>query len=177
MRSDYALYVAAIILFIIAVMSPFIVKGELEIDSWVITTVVLGLLFAGLGYTQRPKQKARITVETPPSTPVLTPAPAPAPAVSTASTAPTAPTPAPTVTEPVKEEKIEVTVEPAPSVLGLTEVKGIGEKRKEQLNALGINSVEDLSKAAADDLATKLKVSPKITAKWIEDAKKKLEKS
>jgi predicted flap endonuclease-1-like 5' DNA nuclease len=171
MRSDYALYVAAIILFIIAGISAMLKVSYM--DVWVATTVILGLLFAGLGYTQRPKPKARITVETPPSKP-LTPAPAPAPE----TTAATAPEPsAPTVTEPAKEEKIEVTVEPAQSVLGLTEVKGIGEKRKEQLNALGINSVEDLSKASADDLATKLKVSPKVTAKWIDDAKKKLEKS
>lgn len=172
MRSDYALYVAAIILFIIAGISAVIVPAGLGRDLWVVTTAVLGLLFAGLGYTQKPKLKARITVETPPSTPVLTPAPAPATAPAT-----TREPIAPTVTEPAKEEKIEVPVEPAPSVLELTEVKGIGEKRKEQLNAFGINSVEDLAKASADDLATKLKVSPKITAKWIEDAKKKLEKS
>jgi predicted flap endonuclease-1-like 5' DNA nuclease len=165
--------VAAIILFIIAGTSYAMLKG-LYMEVWVVTTVVLGLLFAGLGYTQRPKLKARITVETPPSKPLLTPAPVPTPETTSATT----PEPsAPTVTEPAKEEKIEVTVEPTAPVLGLTEVKGIGEKRKEQLNALGINSVEDLSKASADDLATKLKVSPKVTIKWIEDAKKKLEKS
>jgi len=173
MRSDYALYVAAIILFIIAGTSAAVPLEDEEV--WIVTTVVLGLLFAGLGYTQRPKPKAKITVETPP---VLTPAPTASIASSTAPPPPSiAPSTAPTVTEPVKEEKIEVTGEPTPSVLGLTDVKGIGEKRKEQLNVLGINSVEDLAKASADDLATKLKLSPKITLKWIKDAKKQLEKS
>jgi predicted flap endonuclease-1-like 5' DNA nuclease len=167
MRSDYALYAVAIIFFIITVISVGLTES-----LWVVTTAVLGFLFAGLGYTQRPKPQAIMSVETPPSTsaptpvitPVATPAPTPEPM-------------APTVAEPLKEEKIEVPAEPAPSVLGLTEVKGIGEKRKEQLNALGINSVEDLAKASADELATKLKVSPKITVKWIENAKRQLKKS
>jgi predicted flap endonuclease-1-like 5' DNA nuclease len=158
MRSDYALYIVAIIFFIVTVMSV-----ELAENLWVVTTAVLGLLFAGLGYTQRPKPKAKMTVETPPSTQAPTPV----------LTVPAEPP----VTESVKEEKIEVTTEAAPSVLGLTEVNGIGEKRKAQLNAMGINSVEDLSKALADDLAAKLKISPKITGKWIENAKKLLEKS
>jgi predicted flap endonuclease-1-like 5' DNA nuclease len=157
MRSDYALYMVAIIFFIITGIS--IVLAE---NLWVVTTAVLGLLFAGLGYTQKPKAKPKATmmVETPPS-------------------APTPPsTVIPTATQVVNEEKIEVTTEAAaPSVLGLTEVNGIGEKRKEQLNTLGISNVEDLAKASADILATKLKISPKITGKWIENARKLLEKS
>jgi predicted flap endonuclease-1-like 5' DNA nuclease len=170
MRSDYALYVVAIIFFVITGISFAIGLAELERNLWVVTTAVLGLLFAGLGYTQRPRPKGRIIVETQPYTPAQTPA----------TTAPIAPAPieptAPAVTE-VKEEKIEVTTEAAPTVLGLTEVKGIGEKRKQQLNALGINSVDDLSKASADELAQKLKISPKITGKWIENARTLLEKA
>jgi len=169
MRSDYALYVVAIIFFIITGISSAIGLAELERNLWVVTTAVLGLLFAGLGYTQRPRPKGRIIVETPPSTPAQT----------TATTALTPP--ASTVTEPAvmetKEETIEVTTEAAPTVSGLTEVKGIGEKRKQQLNALGINSIDDLAKASANELAKKLEISPKITGKWIENAKTLLEKS
>jgi predicted flap endonuclease-1-like 5' DNA nuclease len=175
MRSDYALYMVAIIFFVITGISA-IVLSEVEQSLWVVTTAVLGLLFAGLGYSQRPRPRGRIVVEAPPST--STPIQAPS------ETAPmaTAPTPIgpkePVVTE-VKEERIEVTTEPtpAPTVSGLIEVKGIGEKRKQQLNTLGINSINDLAMTSADELAQKLNISSKITGKWIENAKKLLEKS
>jgi predicted flap endonuclease-1-like 5' DNA nuclease len=171
MRSDYALYMVAIIFFVITGISA-IVLSEVEQSLWVVTTAVLGLLFAGLGYSQRPRPRGRIVVETRPSTPVQAP-PEPTPMAP----APIEPI-EPVVTE-VKEERIEVTTEPtpAPTVLGLTEVKGIGEKRKQQLNTLGINSIGDLAMTSADELAQKLKISSKITGKWIENAKKLLEKS
>ncbi|HVP93269.1 MAG TPA: helix-hairpin-helix domain-containing protein [Acidobacteriota bacterium] len=173
MRSDYALYMVAIIFFVITGISA-IVLSEVEQSLWVVTTAVLGLLFAGLGYSQRPRPRGRIVVETPPST--STPVQAPSEPIPTA-TAPIEPK-EPVITE-VKEENIEVTTEPtpAPIVSGLTEVKGIGEKRKQQLNTLGINSINDLAMTSADELAQKLKISPKITGKWIENAKKLLEKS
>ena len=75
------------------------------------------------------------------------------------------------------EEKPMTITEAAPTKLELTEVKGIGEKRKEQLKALGISTVERLAEASEDYLSEKLKISPKITRKWIEDAKKLSEKS
>ena len=53
----------------------------------------------------------------------------------------------------------------------LTNVKGVGEKRAAQLNALGINNAKELSQASAEDLAKNLKISPKIAAKLIEAAK------
>ena len=175
MRSDYALYVVAIIFFVITGISFAVGLAELERNLWVVTTAVLGLLFAGLGYTQRPR--GRIIVETPPSTPAQTSAiPTPIAPVSTAPEPALIEPVAPTVME-VKEEKIEVTTEAVPTVLGLTEVKGIGEKRKQQLNALGITSIGDLAKTSADELAQKLKISPKISGKWIENAKTLLEKS
>jgi predicted flap endonuclease-1-like 5' DNA nuclease len=81
----------------------------------------------------------------------------------------------PTVTDVVKMEEPKPAVEPIPPVQpeagGLTDVKGIGEKRASQLRALGILSVNDLSKASAKDLAAKLEISPKITDKWIQNAK------
>ncbi|MCS7115411.1 MAG: helix-hairpin-helix domain-containing protein, partial [Nitrososphaerota archaeon] len=73
---------------------------------------------------------------------------------------------------------IQETVEkPAPIVRDLTEVRGIGEKRAAQLKSVGINTVEELARASAEDLASKLRVSPKIVSAWIENAKKLIEKS
>lgn len=157
MRSDYALYMVAIILFIITgIGTLMLVEPE---RLWVITTAVLGLLFVGFGYMQRPKTQS-VAVEVAPSTP-----------------APPAPTLTPLLATEVKEEEKAETIEvAAPVIMQLTEVRGIGEKRAEQLRTLGISSVENLAKASAKDLASKLKVSPKITGKWIENAKKLLEK-
>jgi len=148
MRSDYALYTVAIIFFIITGIALALELPQLETSVSVVATVVLGLLFIGLGYSQRPKTKA-MAIE--------------APSVPTAPTA-------------ITEEKTETIMKAVASVATLTEVKGIGEKRAEQLKAININSVEDLAKASARDLATKLKISPKITRKWIGNAKKLVEK-
>jgi predicted flap endonuclease-1-like 5' DNA nuclease len=146
MRSDYALYTVAIIFFI---LTGIILAYQTELkELWTVTTVVLSLLFIGLGYSQRPKTEAMV-IEAPP---------------------------APTVPTTVTEEKTEIIMEAAPSVKALTEVKGIGEKRAEQLKAINISSMEDLAKASAKDLATKLEISPKITRKWIGNAKKHVEK-
>jgi len=157
MRSDYALYVVAIIFFILTAITAFTL-AEFERNLWVITTAVLGLLFIGLGYNQKPKPHA-ITVETPPQ--------APAPEISTPSP----------VTEVMTEEKTETAIEVAPPKAELTKVKGIGEKRAQQLKTLGISSVEDLANASATDLAEKLNISPKISGRWIENAKNLAEKS
>ena len=155
MRSDYALYMVAIIFFVITGIS-FVALSEPERNLSVVATAVLGLLFVGLGYSQRAKPQVKAAEPT-------TPAPAP--------------TPQPTVSEVVVEEKPVTLAEVAPPKLELTQVKGIKEKRAGQLKAIGINSVEDLAKASAEDLAAKLKISPKIVGKWIEDAQKLLEKS
>jgi predicted flap endonuclease-1-like 5' DNA nuclease len=151
MRSDYALYAVAIIFFILTgITLAYQVESQ---ELWIISTFVLGLFFIGLGYSQRPKAQAKtVTVE-----------------------APQPPTPA--VQEPVAQDIQQTVEKPAPTVKGLTEVKGIGEKRADQLKNIGISSVEDLAKASADDLAAKLKISPKITKVWIENAKKLVEKS
>jgi len=145
MRSDYALYTVAVIFFI---LTGIVLAYQVEqTELWTVTTVVLGLLFIGLGYSQRPK-----------------------------ATTSEAPQMAPTTPATIAEEEAEIVTEAAPKVVELTEVKGIGEKRAEQLKGLGINSIEDLAKASAKDLAVKLKISPKITGKWIENAKKHVEK-
>jgi predicted flap endonuclease-1-like 5' DNA nuclease len=151
MRSDYALYAVAIIFFILTgITLAYQVESQ---ELWIISTFVLGLFFIGLGYSQRPKAQAKtVTVEGPPP-------------------------PTPAVQEPVAQDIQQIVEKPAPTVKGLTEVKGIGEKRAGQLKNIGISSVEDLAKASADDLAAKLKISPKITKVWIENAKKLVEKS
>ena len=65
--------------------------------------------------------------------------------------------------------------EPIPAVIvvesPLTKIKGIGEKRANQLNALGINTVDELAKASAQDIANSLKISSKIVDKWVAGAK------
>jgi len=148
MRSDYALYTVAIIFFILTAISAYAVQVQLERNLWVITTTVLGLLFIGLGFSQRPKIAGS---ERQPTLALTTPV---------------------TITE-----EVETDMQAAPMVLPLTEVKGVGEKRAKQLKGLGINGVEDLAKASAEDLAGKLKISPKITARWIGNAKKIAKKS
>jgi len=76
------------------------------------------------------------------------------------------PTPIPTSTQDNKTP-IQAEQEETP----LTNVKGIGEKRAAQLNALGINTAKELAQTSIDDLAKNLNISPKIAAKLIEAAK------
>ncbi|MCL2134409.1 MAG: helix-hairpin-helix domain-containing protein [Candidatus Bathyarchaeota archaeon] len=72
----------------------------------------------------------------------------------------------PTVT--IQNIEVPVQVE---QEISLTNVKGVGEKRAIQLNALGINNAKELAQASVEDLAMNLKISPKIAAKLIEAAK------
>jgi predicted flap endonuclease-1-like 5' DNA nuclease len=160
MRSDYALYAVALIFFAITIISFAVteVLTELGRNLSVVATVVLGLLFTGLGYTQRPRTKTE-TIQPPP--------------------APLATSPPPVIAETVEaigHQETEASIEPAQAKIELpkielTAVKGIKEKRAEQLKILGIRSVEELANASAKDLAGKLKISPKFTEQWIESAK------
>ena len=162
MRLDYTLYILAAILLVITVI-PFVVTIEgVESDTrslWVVTTVVLGLLSIGLGYSQRPKTEAQAC-----QTAVT------APPEATSQTQPAATVEAPKEEKPVAPTKVATVVTPAPT-MELTQVKGIGAKRATQLKALGINSANDLSKVSAATVAKKLKVSPKIVDSWIANAK------
>ena len=145
MRLDYTLYVLAAVFFLITIVSlvtPLIV--ETERNLWVVTTVVLGILSAGLGYSQRPKTEAQACQ----------------PAVQI-----------PQATVPQTQPATTMETSAMTEALELTQVKGIGEKRATQLKALGINSVNDLAKASAEDIAKKLQISSKITKKWIASAK------
>jgi predicted flap endonuclease-1-like 5' DNA nuclease len=156
------LYAVAIIFFILTGAVAAIYWTEQQV--WVVTTAVLGLVFIGLGYTQRPKPTMTTTATTTTTTTT---------SLATTAPAPPAPQPAPTrtQTEEVETPTPVQTVEVPPPTPETMKVKGIGEKRAAQLKALGINSIEDLAKASAKDLATKLQISPKITGKWIENAK------
>jgi len=169
MRLDYALYVLAALLFIITVV-PFVITIEgvaSETRSlWVVTTVVLGLLSIGLGYSQRPKTEAQacqpavpIAQETMPETQAATTMEAPKEEKAEA------PTEKPAMTKALAPETSTA------ATMDLTQVKGIGEKRATQLKALGISSVDDLSKASAAAIAKQLKISPKIVNRWIDSAK------
>jgi predicted flap endonuclease-1-like 5' DNA nuclease len=150
MRSDYALYTVAIVFFILT--GVVVAYSYLEQQLWIVITAVLGFAFIGLGYTQRPRQNTSIM-----TTPAVT-------------TQITAPPPPPPVQAAVEEEKtVQIAVEP---LLGkLTQVKGVKEKRAEQLQTIGIKSIYDLANASATDIAAKLQISPKIIGKWIESAK------
>ncbi|MGD0495853.1 MAG: helix-hairpin-helix domain-containing protein [Candidatus Bathyarchaeia archaeon] len=159
MRSDYALYAVAIICFIISGVS-----AAYTASLWTVTPVVFGFVFIGLGYTLRPKRAVttQIAVAPPPPSVVAAPTPKVTEVVEEKK---------PVETRPEPVVQAEPVVEVKPPSAGLLEVKGIGEKRAEQLRTLGVSTVEDLATASAKDLATKLKISPKITGKWIENAK------
>lgn len=136
MRTDHALYAVAVIFFI---MTGVVLASQPEETKplGVIATTILGIFFAGLGYSLKPKTKGETvtTSQKPEETP---------------------------------REKAKTVQAGTP----LIKVKGIGEKRAEQLKSLGISYAEELAKASPEDLAAKLKISPKIVQKWIESAKK-----
>lgn len=163
MRSDYVLYTVAIIFFILTgVVAAYATTQSL----WIVTTAVVGFVFIGLGYTQRPRETISTQIAVAPPPP------------------PAQPTPLPTTevveemrSEPMPETVVQTIAEAAPAIAALLEVKGIGEKRAQQLKELSINTVEELSRASAQDLASKLKISPKITGKWIQNAKAIVEKT
>ena len=152
MRTDYVLYVVAVILFII---TGIVAVYSVEQTLWIASTAVLGLFFASLGLSQRPKTQS-IAVETTPATTV---------------------TVQPTVKEELKKEETPTVMETPVVTIELTQVKGIKAKRAEQLKALGINNAQDLANATANDLAAKLKIASYFTEQWIENAKKLTGKS
>lgn len=167
MRLDYTLYILATILLIITVV-PFVAPTGMEMTEtsiWVVSTVGLGLLSIGLGYSQRPKTEAQAcqpnktapqeTIETETQT------------AMTREESEEKKTKAPMDKLAMKETPTMETSE----TMELTQVKGIGAKRAAQLKALGINNVDELAKASAKTLAKKMKISSKIVVKWISNAK------
>lgn len=181
MRSDYVLYILAVLFFLAAVASAALVVEFGERILWITITVILGIISLSFGYYYRPRVKT-LTTEIPKIEPTSdvgdahvreahleesvekhvepTDTPVSTTSIPMQNTAPVSlPTPV-------------ATVEPAaPVENALTEVKGIGPKRAAQLNAQGINTVDDLSRASPEDLANSLAISPKITQKWVQGAK------
>ena len=148
MRSDYALYIVAVICFILATVVFAGYPAMTQEISMVTTAVlaILGIISAGAGYLVRPEEMMR--------------APPPHPL---------APKPTPKLSAPPPTPPLKITVTPP---IEITEVKGIGLKRAEQLRALGINTAQDLAKTTATTLAAKTELSPKITRRWIREAKR-----
>jgi predicted flap endonuclease-1-like 5' DNA nuclease len=187
MRLDYTLYVLAVIFFLITVVSSIMLM-ETERSLWVVTTVILGIFSVGLGYYVRPKAKTAAHQPATPMKPETMPqAQSPvtedahereAYRVENPETAaqtpimPQSPTaiPAPVIAPMPVLTPASVETSAGP-VLELTEVKGIGEKRAEQLKALGISNLDALAAASAESIAKSLKVSPKVVEKWIASAK------
>lgn len=149
MRSDYLLYITAIVFFILAAVGYLAMEPQINM---VITAVlvILGIISAGAGYLVRPEE--------------MTLAPPPPP--------PSAPKSAPELSAPPSTFPPKITATPH---IEITEVKGIGPKRAEQLRALGIYTAQDLAKTRATTLAAKTDLSPKITSKWVTEAKRLIE--
>jgi predicted flap endonuclease-1-like 5' DNA nuclease len=181
MRSDYLFYALGAVFFLITAASIVLVIDQTEKSLWVVSTVVVGLFSATLGYHFRPK--------TPTATLQSVDAPSVKPAAQTAETAPiqaekaeagpiAVATPVSLVTVAKQELATSaptlpaVEAQAAPKQSELLTVHGINAARAAQLNALGVNSLDDLAKASADDLAKALVVSPRITRMWIGSAKK-----
>ena len=120
--------------------------------AFLIVFFLFGLLFAAFGYSTRPRHYKAVTLPNPPETKIEEKPPQqPKP-----TEAPMPPQQAPS--------------EPSKPKMELTRIKGIGPKRVAALNALQIISVQDLTKFSAEELAEKLRIPSKITAKWVEQA-------
>ena len=181
MRMDYILYVVAIVFFIVT-LTALVYPPNMQ-SVWIVSTVVVGLAFVGFGYTQRPRTTASSMqtgiIESSSSQaqqPKAQTELQPEPQTAIATAVPTQPIAAepikPAIVEPIKPIVEEPVVEQLQSSENiLTKVKGIGEKRATQLNAIGVRSIQDLANASPKDLAAKLNISPKITRKWVDNAK------
>ncbi len=184
MRTDYTLYTLAVAFFIITIASAVLLSGPNRL-LWTIPFAILAGISVGVGLSRRPHAIQTPTVQ--PTIPQTVNKPQeatiPKPKTIVAETPsivaeteivpkesqePIAIPPQPTITIPAPEVLSPI----APISNELTQVNGIGEKRAAQLNAIGIKTVMDLANASAQDIAEKLKVSPKISAKWITNAGK-----
>lgn len=175
MRSDYLFYALAAVFFFITAASIALVVDQTEKSLWVVSTVVVGLFSATLGFHFRPKTPTAAAQET------AAPAGQAAPAQAEKTEAGPITVATPVSLMPVAKQEL-ATAAPAtpiaieapavPTQSELVTVHGINAKRAAQLNSVGISNLEDLAKASADDLAKALAVSPKITRMWIGSAKK-----
>jgi predicted flap endonuclease-1-like 5' DNA nuclease len=178
MRLDYALYVIAVILFVITISVAAI---SVQQNLWVLSTAIIGIAAVGTGYLSRPQatktssNSSPVNVTEPivaqPAQPIVVSQPAPIVSVAEQKTAITTPT----VSPPLAVATPAATIEPKHEH-PLTTVKGIGEKRATQLKSIGINNVHELATASSARIAKELKLSKKIVDKWVAGAKKQIKK-
>jgi predicted flap endonuclease-1-like 5' DNA nuclease len=85
--------------------------------------------------------------------------------------------PAEPVETRVERKPIQLSPTPSKPLTRLDTIKGVGPKRIAKLNELQIMYAEDLARFSAEDLATRLKISSKITTKWIKQAQNLIEEA
>ncbi len=189
MRLDYVMYALAILFFIVTATSLAIITDQNERNLYAVSTVVLGLLLATVGFYMRPKIKTAAAYTPAVSTPQES---APATVLQAAVTieapkveAPLVVVEAPKVEAPPAETPVVAEPQPAVQIpaptpaseapaMEFTQIRGISQNRADQLKANGINNIQELANANPADLATKLNVSPKIVKMWIGSAKKQI---
>jgi len=200
MRLDYILYGIAIIFFAITAISFVVVSEQNGKNLWTVSTVVFGLLSVSAGYLLKPKDKVATVSDVALANEVVpaavSQATVEAPIVETPKIEAVVDLPKVDVAplkEPIIEQSdiptsikspvIDATSNEVPTsvkevsdkivdMIGLTQVKGIGEKRAAQLKTNGILNIQDLANSNVADLASKLEISPKIVKKWVADAEK-----
>ena len=164
MRLDYILYLLGTLLLVVAVLPLVTAIEAIGPETrllWIISAIVLGLLSIGLGYHQRPKTMAQacqleLPIEKPKQETQHI-----AKEVSEAKTA------------EIEKTQPQATISKASSAgIELTEIKGIGKTRAAQLKTIGISNAAELAKASPKEIAKSLKISLKITKKWVADANK-----
>jgi len=158
MRLDIIFYVLAIVCFVFAALIIPLLGVTLLPVAFLIVLLLFGVLFSAFGYSTRPRHYRIITQPKPPETKTEEKPPQATEITQTPQQ------PEPQVTQQAQKP------EPAKPSIELTRIKGIGPKRIAALNAMQIMSVEDLAKYSPEELAEKLKISGKITAKWVEQA-------
>jgi predicted flap endonuclease-1-like 5' DNA nuclease len=200
MRFDYALYGLAIVLFALTAITFILVADSDGKILYSASTGIVGILSIVGGYFLRPKNIVTATpqtislqaptrqevvsetpqtggpiVEAPPTSiqvvepPKIEIVAVQIPVVDASSPIKVEPVAAATSVEPVDVAFQSV---PATGESAFSQIRGISEKRAEQLKSVGINNLQDLANASAIELAAKLDVSPKIVKMWVGSAKK-----
>ncbi|MCW4009665.1 MAG: helix-hairpin-helix domain-containing protein [Candidatus Bathyarchaeota archaeon] len=192
MRLDYALYGLAAILFVLTAIDVAYITEPTTQIVYATLTAVVGLICLVGGYFLKPKTTTTATAPNPQPAAAEQSSPAETPVVETpqaevqteAPQPETAPEPASPMesesvaeepkpeTPTVTEEAPKAEVQAAPVANAFSQIRGINQKRAEQLASNGVTSIEELANASADELAEKLGVSPRIVKMWIGCAKK-----
>jgi protein TonB len=137
MRTDYILYVIAVICFIVAGLTaarPY--TSTTSNMLIVIVLAIIGVIFIGSGYSLRPQ--TRVVTRAEPTIPQTKPAMEERPPLSPQVTEPTPtpePTPSPGTTEEIKKEEVAPLEAPAETPEMKTEKKKPARKRRERKEA------------------------------------------